>query len=77
MPLSPASRPTPKFNKVASNVTSARKAAGWTSLDDWFDDAPQIEMKEDVVGLGSYGRTLTVLFTNDIVDGDNETEDDD
>jgi len=29
-----------------------------------LDGAPRIEIKEDVVGLGHYGKTLTVLFTD-------------
>jgi hypothetical protein len=46
-------------------------------LDDWFDDAPEIEMKEDVVGLGSYGRTLTVLFTSEAIDVEEDDASDD
>lgn len=61
---------TRKFNAVSSNITSGRKAYGWTSMDDWFEEAPQVEMKEDVVGLGGYGKTLTVLFTDEAIDDD-------
>lgn len=32
-------------------------------LNQWFPDAAQQEVEEDVVGLGSYDRTLTVLVT--------------
>lgn len=49
--LVPPRSETAKFNKVASNTSSGRKSGGWASLDDWFDGAPQVEMKEDVVGL--------------------------
>jgi hypothetical protein len=61
---------TRKFNSTSSNVSSGRKAYGWASMDDWFEGAPQVEMKEDVVGLGSYGKTLTVLFTDQAIDDD-------
>lgn len=44
-------------------------------MDDWFEGAPQLEMKEDVVGLGGYGKTLTVLFTEEAFD-DKEEDDD-
>lgn len=33
-------------------------------LSNWFTSAPKIEVEEDIVGLGSYGRLLTVLITN-------------
>jgi hypothetical protein len=47
-------------------------------LDDWLDGAPQVEVNEDVVGLGSYGKTLTILFTDeDLEDEDQDDEDDD
>lgn len=65
---------TRTFNAKRSNVTGGEKAAGWTSLDDWFEGAPQIEMKEDVIGLGSYGKTLTVLFTEEAFEDDDSGE---
>jgi hypothetical protein len=73
----PLGSETAKFNRVASNVSSGRKNGGWASLDDWFDGAPQVEMKEDVIGLGTYGRTLTVLFTEEAIDTDDDTDPDD
>ena len=45
-------------------------------LDDWLDGAPRMEMKEDVVGLGHYGKTLTVLFTDEAVEPDDPEEED-
>lgn len=67
---------TAAFNKKPSNVSDAKQDEGCSSLDDWFDDAPEIEMNEDVVGLGSYGKTLTVLFTDeDIKDEEDEYDD--
>jgi len=64
---------TAEFNQDQNNVLMAKRVEAWTRLDYWFEDGPQIEMKEDVVGLGHYGKTLTVLFTNEAID----TEDDD
>jgi hypothetical protein len=32
----------------------------------WFDGVPKIEVKEDVVALGSYGKTLTVFHTSEV-----------
>jgi hypothetical protein len=70
--IAPAST-TAGFNKNPTNVSEARQDDGCCSLDDWFDGAPEIEMNEDVVGLGTYGKTLTVLFTEEgIEDGEDE-----
>jgi len=69
----PSATATHAFNKDKSKVAAGAKAEAWTTLDLWFDGAPEIEMKEDVVGLGSYEKTLTVLFTDQPI----EAEDDD
>ena len=63
---------TRTFNENRTNVSSGAKSGGYASLDDWFDGARQVEMKEDVVGLGGYGRTLTVLFTDGVLDEDDD-----
>jgi len=69
----PRNTETHEFNKNSLNIQGASTSEAWTNLDKWFDGAPSIEMKEDVVGLGSYLRTLTVLFTDQAI----ELEDDD
>ncbi len=68
--------PTYAFNQDQNNITACQNAEGWSALDLWFDDAPDIEMKEDVVGLGTYGKTLTVLYTDQAIDVDDESEED-
>jgi len=70
--LIPSGTATARFNENPANVLNGEKAEGWTYLQYWFDEAPEFEMKEDVVGLGSYRRTLTVLFTDEPI----ETEED-
>lgn len=67
---------TRTFNTDDTNIAEARQEEGTCFLDDWFDGAPQVEVNEDVVGLGSYGKTLTVLFTEEVLDDDEEDEDD-
>jgi Zn-dependent peptidase ImmA (M78 family) len=74
--LLPDGTTTAEFNADASNVDEARREEGAGYLDDWFDGAPRIEVNEDVVGLGSYGKTLTVLFTDEDLE-EEEDEDDD
>lgn len=68
----PESCVTKRFHKEPESIAIGRKAGGFTSLDDWFDGAPRLEMKEDVVGLGRYGKVLTVLFTNEALEDDSE-----
>ena len=58
------------FNRDTSKVINAEEDEGWTKLSAWIEEAPDIEMKEDIIGLGSYGRTLTVLFTDEVIDCD-------
>jgi Zn-dependent peptidase ImmA (M78 family) len=73
--LLPNGSTTAEFNADASNVEEAQREEGTSYLNDWFDGAPEVEVNEDVVGLGSYGKTLTVLFTDE--DLEDEDEDDD
>jgi hypothetical protein len=68
---------TRRFNSDGSNIERARRDEGTCYLDEWFDGAPHVEVNEDVIGLGSYGKTLTVLFTDeDLESEDNEDEED-
>lgn len=77
--LIPSGTPTAGFNRIAENVRLGKTVEGCSRLATWFDGAPDVEVSEDVVGLGRYGRTLTVLFSEEPLDGDewDESEDDD
>lgn len=72
--LIPPGSATAEFNQNQSNVLQGKQEKAWTRLDYWFDEAPQVEMKEDVVGLGHYGKTLTVLFTSEAIDNEEDDE---
>lgn len=74
--ISPRST-TAVFNKNKANVADGKQEEGSCYLDDWFDGAPQVEMNEDVVGLGSYGKTLTILFIDEDLEDEDEPDDDD
>jgi len=74
--LLPKGTTTARFNTDQSNVEQARQKEGTSILSDWFDDGPEAEINEDVVGLGSYGKTLTVLFTDEPLDDEDEDNDD-
>ena len=62
---------THEFNKNNKNGTSGELREDSSYLDAWFDNAPSLEMKEDIVGLGRYG-TLTVLFLDEVPTDDEE-----
>lgn len=52
---------TERFNLDPQNVMGARRSDGVSSLRDWFGYRRNVELREEVVGLGVYGKTLTVL----------------
>lgn len=57
-------------------VERADSAEGWSSFDLWFDGAPECECREDAIGLGQFGQTLTVLWSDEpLVDEDEDEED--
>ncbi len=47
------------------------------NLSDWFSGAPNLEVEEDAVGLGNYGRLMTVLITDWSEDEQENEEDED
>ena len=59
--LLPANCVTATFNADKSNAERAARAKGTSTLQDWFNGPHRQEVVEEVVGLGSYGKTLTVL----------------
>lgn len=69
--LLPIASATYRFNRDYENVIRSEEVESVSSLREWFPDAPDHEMNEDVIGLGKYNKTLTVLFTQ----GEIETED--
>lgn len=73
-PLPPSSA-TRQFNHVIENVRSGSKAETTVNLQNWFGGRRSIEMLEEMVGLGSYGKTLTVLSPRESSDEDDEEDD--
>ncbi len=71
----PGTSATARFQRNPLNVADASRVEGSSLLSEWLDGAPQVEMKEDVIGLGHYGKTLTVLFTEEPVEADPDDED--
>lgn len=69
--LLPRDSLTRTFNQRPENVSSAKDEADDTDVATWFHVDQEIDATEEVVGLGSYGMTLTVI-TADIPDEDDE-----
>ena len=68
----PNDTPTFQFNQDAENVRRALRIEQTSNLQHWFGGGRNIEISEDVIGLGGYGRTLTVLYNIDIPDAEEE-----
>lgn len=71
----PPGTETSEFNKYQERVKSGARAEGDSDLHDWIGGRHSIELREEVVGLGRWGRTLTVLTADDLPDLDAERED--
>jgi Zn-dependent peptidase ImmA (M78 family) len=57
----PSGTITESFNVLAENVRLGKKDSGDGRLNDWMGGERVYRINEEVVGLGQYGRTLTVL----------------
>ena len=62
----PGNTVTSRFNSRDSNVFNSVKAEGEASLFEWFACNSPLELYEEVIGLGGYGRTLTVLSVDEV-----------
>lgn len=60
---------TRDFNQAASNIARGEHSDDLTDLSVWFRADDEIEASEEVIGLGDYGRTLTII-TADLPDED-------
>ena len=60
---------TSDLAKSPGAIKRSETREGSALLCEWFEGAPsRLEATEEVVGLGSYGRTLTVLHAPDLLD---------
>jgi hypothetical protein len=70
----PGGTATANFNKDEDNVRKGKRARSTSSLDTWFDGGGDAELNEDVVGLGEYGKTLTILWADSLPDPEEEEQ---
>ena len=73
----PVASMTHIFNQDNDRIQVAEKSEGTCEFQDWFGGTHQIEICEDVIGLGSYEKTLTVLYGIEFPDEEEEEEDQD
>lgn len=71
----PPSVPTFHFNMDKAKVQSGARMVGTADLQEWFSSTRSIEATEEVVGLGSYGKTLTILYDIELPDDEEADED--
>ena len=66
---------TDRFNRDPENVLRADTAVADTDLRDWFGGQRSVEATEEVLGLGRYGKTLTVITSSAFADDVEEDDD--
>lgn len=72
-PLHPATA-TLKFNLDPELRGTCEEQFGAGTLDQWLRGAPMVTVQEEVFGLGTYGKTLTVVFSDNPIDTDDFEE---
>lgn len=70
----PKDTPTYYFNQHPEKVEQSLEEEQNSSLANWFNGEKDFELNEDIVGLGSYERTLTVLFPTEPYDPEDEDD---
>lgn len=65
---------TRDFNAVEDNIRLGRTVCSQSTLAEWFGGPTGITLDEEVIGLGSYGYTLTVLSSEALADDPEEDE---
>ena len=72
----PSNSLTARFNKKIKLITQAEHEEDEIDVRDWLNGNKSFQVKEEVQGLGSYGKTLTVLsYSGDIEEIINDEED--
>ncbi|MBC7764309.1 hypothetical protein H7Y29_01205, partial [Microbacteriaceae bacterium] len=64
---------TRDFNQTAGNIAEAKRSEDDADLIAWFHADNEIDASEEVIGLGDYGKTLTII-TADLPDDDDDDE---
>jgi hypothetical protein len=70
----PGNSATFAFNRNPDNVLNAIRVDDDGDLQDWFGGRPSFALSEDVIGVGSYERTPTVLYGIEVPDDEEDDE---
>lgn len=70
----PSTVPSARYSLDREWIRKCEFVEEGAKLNEWFPNAPDLEISEDIVGLGSYGRLLTILFSESIPDDELEDE---
>lgn len=73
----PKNTPTFTFNQDSDRVRRSARTDGTSDLQDWFSGRRSVEITEEIIGLGKYGKTLTVLTAPDLPDQEEIEEEED
>lgn len=65
---------TREFNRNPQNISSAQTVCGEATLAEWFSCKRCAHLDEEVIGLGSYGFTLTVLSSDELPNDPDDEE---
>lgn len=71
----PSRSATYRLNQSSARIAASERVDGETNGADWFVGFDDTELFEEAVGLGRYGRTLTVLTTVDALPGPDDEDD--
>ena len=62
------------FNRSPSNVTDRKSVTSETTLGAWFNNGSDIVLDEEIIGLGRYGYTLTILSSEALLTDEDERD---
>ncbi|MES2326282.1 MAG: ImmA/IrrE family metallo-endopeptidase [Pseudomonadota bacterium] len=71
---------TREFNRDDANIRFGRRTEGSSTVEDWFGGPYRQKVLEEVAGLGSYGKTITILTgmqPPDELEADHEDQEED
>jgi hypothetical protein len=71
----PRTTPTLAFNRDLDKVWRADRTEETSDLQTWFGGERSVELRGDVIGLGRYGKTLTVLHGIELPEDQDQDDD--
>ena len=73
----PLGTATAGFNADPKNIADANRVEAEVDILDWLGGSKSALAREEIVGLGNYGRTLTILHCPTVIDETYQDDDDD